>query len=950
MYSIKQKGFALIPLIIAMVLMSALGVGIYTITTSSTLGELLAGKDYNAYQLAKAGLRYAALQDSSTFTGGTFCMSGGCFEIAVDNTDPTIARYTSKGSVNQGTFLAANRQLAYNMPKQTVWSGPTRPFSVGDWDINKSTGPHSVITITGGADGNLSTPGDNTVNLGKGTGPSDTAPNSYGSIWYGATSTNGSCVAGSCSFGLGLRAFFEFQFITNDNSDDSTKFADGFTFAIITALKNTKNRTGGMGSVSEGELIGYAGPGNTLDMALYPGEGLVPPKMALEFDTYPNKGLLPIGKCADENGICEYSDSDTRSIAYGATTADGVEHYNYLYDRVHTRYGSWGNYHYGVQCNNDTFGDPIVGTVKACYLLPGNICASGNRYDYSNKNHVALMFWGAKAVTETDIIGRSCTGPSVSYDDNMHGAGKGTSGGDPMNSIPGVTGVSDGYHEDTAVNWMEDTNKYSVRVEIVRPTPDTGISGSTYPYNITAWIVKTDTLTSLGIAKKSQFEDVTVPLPAGIATLTVTRTVNLSAQDHSDLSKIFFGFTESSGQATGGGQQITLANLKVFFPQTAGACSYAFTPTASPTHPVAGGSFSVAVGTSSSCYWEASSLNTWITIDPAKKYGRSNGTVIYTLSENTLYTERIGYIYVGGQTFTVTQAGLTCPAITLSPAGGDTSGSPTVLTGGTVGLNYSQTITASAGGPITSWSVATSGGTSLADLGLSFSGGVISGTGSNLHAGTATFAVTASSNCGSVTRYYRITIAGCQYAVTTHACYHTDDRIYITADVAGGTPTTVSWTITGAGTNNGTLTWETDHWGHTRNGCLSNAERSTTFGAGGNYTVTVTASGGTCSISGLNSAIVPNGACTLYNVWNNTGGTADFRVGTSGSPCRSDVSNGAQIPHELNSGESVYRYTTSGTGCSSSLQGSRTYGQAQSADTNGDCAVNYNSNNTFSDR
>jgi Tfp pilus assembly protein PilX len=56
----KQKGSALITLIIAMVLMAALSIGIYTLTTSSTFSELLASRDYNAYQLAKAGARYAA--------------------------------------------------------------------------------------------------------------------------------------------------------------------------------------------------------------------------------------------------------------------------------------------------------------------------------------------------------------------------------------------------------------------------------------------------------------------------------------------------------------------------------------------------------------------------------------------------------------------------------------------------------------------------------------------------------------------------------------------------------------------------------------------------------------------------------------------------------------------------------------------------------------------------
>ena len=282
MYSIKQRGFALIPLIIAMVLMSALGVGIYTLTTSSTLGELLAGKDYNAYQLAKAGLRYAALQDSSTFTGGTFCMSGGCFQIAIDNTDPTVTRYTSKGYVNQGTFLAANRQLAYNMPKSSGGTGTgTINFDnqIGDipqpmvgWGMNKS-GAVTVDTT------------NKQILLGDGTAATTDA---FGSVVYGGDSYLGNCAAGGiCDFGAGIHAYFEFKFFPEDSSANSTLSADGFTFAIFNGTNNLVTATGGAPPdvASLGELVGYAGPGTHVGTE---GPGWQPPKLGIEFDSYPN--------------------------------------------------------------------------------------------------------------------------------------------------------------------------------------------------------------------------------------------------------------------------------------------------------------------------------------------------------------------------------------------------------------------------------------------------------------------------------------------------------------------------------------------------------------------------------------------------------------------------------------------------------------------------------------
>jgi spore coat protein U-like protein len=54
--------------------------------------------------------------------------------------------------------------------------------------------------------------------------------------------------------------------------------------------------------------------------------------------------------CANENQRCSFS--GTKDVAYGANGK-----FNY-------KYGVTG----GIDCNNSTFGDPIVGTVKACYI------------------------------------------------------------------------------------------------------------------------------------------------------------------------------------------------------------------------------------------------------------------------------------------------------------------------------------------------------------------------------------------------------------------------------------------------------------------------------------------------------------------------------------------------------------------------------------------------------
>jgi hypothetical protein len=65
----------------------------------------------------------------------------------------------------------------------------------------------------------------------------------------------------------------------------------------------------------------------------------------------PTNTFTPWIFCADEHGICTFT--GTMVVRYGAGTA--------WYYQVAT--GS-------IACNNETFGDPIVGTFKACYYSP----------------------------------------------------------------------------------------------------------------------------------------------------------------------------------------------------------------------------------------------------------------------------------------------------------------------------------------------------------------------------------------------------------------------------------------------------------------------------------------------------------------------------------------------------------------------------------------------------
>jgi len=101
------------------------------------------------------------------------------------------------------------------------------------------------------------------------------------------------------------------------------------------------------------------------------------------------------------------------------------------------------------------------------------------------------------------------------------------------------------------------------------------------------------------------------------------------------------------------------------------ACTCTLSPTSSPlfkpspTHTAmgdVGSKGTVTVTTSSSsCPWTATSNASWITIT-AGSMGTGNGTVSYSVSENTGGT-RTGTMTIGGQTFTITQDGVASPIV-----------------------------------------------------------------------------------------------------------------------------------------------------------------------------------------------------------------------------------------------------------------------------------------------
>lgn len=100
-----------------------------------------------------------------------------------------------------------------------------------------------------------------------------------------------------------------------------------------------------------------------------------------------------------------------------------------------------------------------------------------------------------------------------------------------------------------------------------------------------------------------------------------------------------------------------------------GGCSYTLNPQSANYSSTGGtGSFSVTVA-GTSCTWTPSTASAWINITSAGNV-TGNGTVNYTVLQNTTNSGRNGSITVGGQVFSITQGALTVPVtIRTSPAG-----------------------------------------------------------------------------------------------------------------------------------------------------------------------------------------------------------------------------------------------------------------------------------------
>jgi len=185
-----------------------------------------------------------------------------------------------------------------------------------------------------------------TINVGGGVAGSD-----FGAGWYdGDKSIGGStnfCSAGACRFGLGVRAFFII---------DYSPQGDGFAFTLVNSVDNDTTSVGG--DIELPELLAFAGDSRLVaDSPVVPddfldnkGQGLLPPKLALEFDVRENSGVRTY--CLDSVSLDQNTRNDPNEALLVDLDIEGA------IDRDVVQYVYWGsNTSLFVPCRSD--GNPL---------------------------------------------------------------------------------------------------------------------------------------------------------------------------------------------------------------------------------------------------------------------------------------------------------------------------------------------------------------------------------------------------------------------------------------------------------------------------------------------------------------------------------------------------------------------------------------------------------------
>jgi len=524
----NNKGSMLVILIIAMTLIAVLGAAFVSVVSSKQQGFTLLLNGHRANMIARAGVEWA-------------------IRFAYEGNDVTTSNMPLvPDKPEEGSFTTSYNDSADVLTVDGTYQGTTQRITLSNFrqylkvgDVSFPLSMDSFKPVESKAGQSIAVDKTGIIHLGL------QAPNTAGAVLYSGGSAAGSCVNGVCNFGSGFRAYFVFQF-----SPGST--GDGFTFAIINGDKNTASSVGG--DTNMGELMAYGGDSRVYNSDGYIssfldgfGNGLRPPKFAVEFDIYSNTDCsLCGGRCDPSNEHMAYvfwgddnrigcKDDYTRwmssfpflenTVVYGTTGGNTTYLYRLLGNlTTGTTQPTWPSgkgdtvTESGVQwqeCSWRAFTLYNLGEVvapKASYI---STTANGSFFresrDWNPWTGSSEPDW-TNCVSSGDVCidnyarwqNAAFYSPALSvnyatnsrtYDDNRHTAGTGVNAGNSTAGTgPTNTTSSDSYYTSTAnpTTWLADTvnpstvnRTYAYRMEVVR-------NSATRTYQIKSWIKTCD--------------------------------------------------------------------------------------------------------------------------------------------------------------------------------------------------------------------------------------------------------------------------------------------------------------------------------------------------------------------------------------------------------------------------------------------------------------------------
>jgi hypothetical protein len=225
-------------------------------------------------------------------------------------------------------------------------------------------------------------------------------------------------------------------------------------------------------------------------------------------------------------------------------------------------------------------------------------------------------------------------------------------------------------------------------------------------------------------------------------------------------------------------------NFQICVTHTIQTCTYSISPT-NLSYTSTGGTGTITLNSGNNCNWTAVTQDNWITITSGNS-GTGNGTINYSVANNSGSAQRTGIITIGGQTHTVAQSGNTPCTFTVSPLNQTYTASATT---GTISITTSNNC---------NW-LATS------------NAGWITITSNNSGTGNSTITYSITSNNTTSQRVGTITIAGQVYTVTqsgTIPCSYTTSPTNMSYVASGGTGTINISTTAGCNWTANT----TDNW------------------------------------------------------------------------------------------------------------------------------------------